>query len=191
MTGSLRRLEEGQQQSILSLAERDRRFAGIDELSAAAFQFPSAESIASALGIAGPRSTTHLLPPQHSPDAGQQLSQGERLDDVVVGAELEPDDTIDLVGAVTGRDDHRHVGMRTDLPQQIQTVVLAEAKVENDQAGLTGFEIVVQLGPGGGRPGRDVVLLQISDHHLTQGGVVVDNDDVANICKHTTLSNLA
>jgi hypothetical protein len=92
---------------------------------------------------------------------------------------------------VAGRDDDGHVGMRTDLPQQIQAVLLTKPEVENDQAGLIGFEIVVQLSPVGGGPGRDVVLLKIPDHHLSQGRIVVDNDDVANICKHTSLSKSA
>jgi D-serine deaminase-like pyridoxal phosphate-dependent protein len=92
---------------------------------------------------------------------------------------------------MAGGDDDGHVGMRADLPQQIQAVLLTETKIEDDQAGLTGLEIVVQFSSVGGCPGRDIVLLEISDHHLSQGGIVIDNDDVSNICKHTSLSKTA
>jgi hypothetical protein len=37
-----------------------------------------------------------LAPPQVRPDPGAQLAQAERLGDVVVGAEFEPDDLVEL-----------------------------------------------------------------------------------------------
>ena len=46
------------------------------------------------------------LPAQHRLDAGQQLRAAERLRDVVVGADLEADDPVDLV-ALGREDDHR------------------------------------------------------------------------------------
>ena len=46
--------------------------------------------------------------PHHRADAGQQLAEAERLDDVVVRAELEPDHPIDLL-PLGGDDDDRHV----------------------------------------------------------------------------------
>ena len=39
---------------------------------------------------------TILRAPQHRPNARQQFSRVERFGDVVVGADLEPDDSIDV-----------------------------------------------------------------------------------------------
>ena len=47
-----------------------------------------------AAGLAARRG---LGAPRHGVDAGDQLAQAERLDDVVVGAELEADDPVDLL----------------------------------------------------------------------------------------------
>ena len=49
--------------------------------------------------------------PQHVAHPRRQLARRERLDDVVVGAELEADDAVDLVGA-GGEQDHRDVARR-------------------------------------------------------------------------------
>ena len=50
---------------------------------------------------------------KQGPDAGRELAQGERLRDVVVGAELEPDDLVEL--GVLGRQHHdRHAGFGAD-----------------------------------------------------------------------------
>src|SRR6266702_3523847 len=187
---ALRRLEEGQQQGVFALAQRDRCIGGIDQPATTAFELPAIEPIAAALGIAGARGPSHLLTPQHGADARQELPQAERLDDVIVGTELKADDAVDLVGPVPGRDDDRHIGMRTDLPQQVEPIVLTEAKIENDQAGLRSLQMKVQFGPVGCGLARYIVLFQISNHHLPQGGIVIDNDDMADVCQHIDLSNL-
>ena len=64
--------------------------------------------------LAVPASVRAATRARHRADASDQLAEAERLHDVVVGAELEPDDTVDLVAA-RGDDDDRHVGSRAQL----------------------------------------------------------------------------
>src|SRR6266540_4831508 len=45
------------------------------------------------------RDRLRLGTPEHGADAGRELARGERLRDVVVGAELEPDDAVGLLTA--------------------------------------------------------------------------------------------
>ena len=57
----------------------------------------------------------------------------ERLEDVVVGAELEASD--DVRGVAPGADDHDRGALpRADPPQDDLTVLLAEDQIEQDQA---------------------------------------------------------
>ena len=151
-------------------------------LAATPFELPAVEAIAAALGITGARGPSHLLTPQHRAHARQELSQAKRLDDVIVSAELKADDAIDFVRFVPGGDDDRHIGLRTDFPEQIEPIVLTEAKIENDQAGPCSLKMAVQFSPVGCSPGRHTVLIQISDDHLPQRGIVINNDDMTDVC---------
>ena len=61
--------------------------------------------------------------PEHGPHAGDELLGAERLDDVVVGAELEARDPVDLVTA--RREDHdRDRGVAADGPDDVEPVDL-------------------------------------------------------------------
>ena len=46
------------------------------------------------------------------------------------------DHSIDLVQPVAGGDDHRHVGAGADFAQQVQTIILAQPQVEDDETRL-------------------------------------------------------
>ena len=84
----------------------------------------------------GASDPSHFLPPQHRADAGEQLPKAERLDDVIVRAELQADDAVDFIRTMAGGDDDRNIGMGADFSQQIQPVVLTKPQIQNDQAGL-------------------------------------------------------
>ena len=133
---SLRRLEERQQQGILTLAQRNLVAIGIEQLSATAFERPTVETVSAALGIAGASDPSHFLPPQHRADARQQLPEAERLDDVIVRTELQADDAVDFIWTVAGGDDDRHIGIGANFSQEIEPVVLTKPQIQNDQAGL-------------------------------------------------------
>ncbi len=56
--------------------------------------------------------------PEQPADPGRQLAQAERLRHVVVGAQLEADDLVEL--RVLGGEHHdRHAGFRTDDPADL------------------------------------------------------------------------
>ena len=80
-------------------------------------------AVAAALGAAG-----------HGPDAGDQLPEAERLDEVVVGAELEAEDPVDLVAP--GRDhDDRHVGVGAQAAAHLVAVDVGQPEVEQHHVG--------------------------------------------------------
>jgi hypothetical protein len=88
-------------------------------------------------------------PPQHRADPSQQLPQGERLGDVVVGAQLEAAHAVPLLAA-GGQHDHRDVDPAA--PQLAADVPAAHARhhdVEQDQVGRLA-----------GRPPQPVLAVQ-------------------------------
>ena len=53
-----------------------------------------------------------------------------------IGTKLDPDDPVALVAARVCGHDHRDVGTRADLVQQVQPIIPAEAQVEKHQTRL-------------------------------------------------------
>jgi hypothetical protein len=70
----------------------------------------------------------------HSRD---QLARAERLCDVIVAADLQPQHAIDLVVA-RGEKQDRHVGGPSDLPAHFEPVELGHADVEDDEVRSVG-----------------------------------------------------
>ena len=141
---SPRGFQEGEQQGIFALAQRDRGRTGVDELSAAAIENPPVKPVAAPLRSVRPRRPPHFLSPQHRPDACKQLSEAERFYDVIVRSEFEADDAIDFIGPVAGCNDDRNVRMRSNFSQKIQPVILTKSQIQNDQARMGPFKFPIQ-----------------------------------------------
>ena len=71
---------------------------------------------------------------QDGADAGDELAGAERLDDVVVGAELEAQHAVGLVAA-GGEHDHRHALVGAQLAQQVEARAVGEHDVEEHEVG--------------------------------------------------------
>ncbi len=84
------------------------------------------------LGLGG------LDAPQDGAHAGDHLGAAERLDDVVVGAELEPDDAVRL-GPAGGEDDDRDAAAGADRAADVAAVAVGQVEVEQDQVRLEGL----------------------------------------------------
>ena len=69
---------------------------------------------------------------QRGPDPAAELAHAERLGDVVVGAELEAEDLVDLLG-LGGEHDDRHGAARAQAPADLEAVELGHHHVEHDE----------------------------------------------------------
>src|ERR1700754_1393469 len=124
------RFEKCEQQRIFAVAQCDLLPLRIEQPAVSPFQPPPVETVSAALGVTGARNAAKLLSSQDRPHARQQLAQAERLDQVIIRTELEADHAVYLVDAMACHDDNRHVRMRPEFSQQIESIVVAEPKVE-------------------------------------------------------------
>jgi hypothetical protein len=128
-------VEKGRQQSIFALGQWNLDTSGIDETPQAPIELPATELAPAPLWIPLRRGAAGVLPPQHGANPRQKLPKAEWLDDIVVGAELQPDHRVDLAASFTSGDDHRDIGARPDLAQLVESVFLAKSQIEDDEMG--------------------------------------------------------
>src|SRR5439155_6530389 len=97
-------------------------------------------------------------PSQEGADAAHQLAQAERLGQVVVGAELEADDPVDLLLA-SGQEEHRHLrAAGTQAAEDLEAVHAGQADVEDDEV-RGPLEPFAEAVLAGARDGHLVALL--------------------------------
>ena len=69
---------------------------------------------------------------QDRADAGDQFARAERFGHIVIGAQFQTDDPVDLVIACRQKQD-RHFRRAAQVPADIQPVHFRQADVQNDQ----------------------------------------------------------
>ena len=117
-----------------------------------------------------------LRAPEERPDPGRQLAQAERLRDVVVGAELEPDDLVEL--AVLGGQHHdRHAGLGADDPADLDAGQLGEHQVQQDEVRALGAERARASRPSAAGTTRKPSSLERVRERLAQRRLVLHDED--------------
>src|SRR5581483_7132816 len=111
---------------------------------------------------------------QHRANAGDQLARGVRLGDVVVGAEFQPDDLVDL--AVAGRHhDHRHTGFRPKLLAHVGAAHPRQHQVQQHDVGTGPVEFGERGGPVGDHRRLKSLLAQQECQRIGQRLLVLNN----------------
>ena len=94
--------------------------------------------------------------PQHGLHAAAELAHREGLGDVVVGAQLQAEHLVDLLG-LGGEHDDRHGAARADLAADVEAVELGQHHVEHDEVEAVLAQPVERLAAV--ERGDDVVAL--------------------------------
>ena len=113
---------------------------------------------------------------EHRLHPGHQLGGRERLGEVVVAAELEPEHAVDLAVA-GGEEDHRDVRGLAQSAAHLEAVDVGETDVEHDEARVVGAH---RLEPRLARRRlEDAVAVagQVQVDEIGDVGLVVDHDD--------------
>ena len=113
---------------------------------------------------------------QHRFDALDQKPLRERFADEIVGAHLQAEQLVDLL-VLGGEEDHRHVGLLAQPPQQLHAVHARHLDVEDGEVGRRGLEPLERGGAVG--VGHDPVAFGLErDRDRGQNvPVVVDESD--------------
>ena len=107
-------------------------------------------------------------------DPGLQLAQREGLGEVVVGADLEADQPVDLGGARA--DDHDvAVADHPDLAADLDPVEVGQGEVEGHQVGEGVADDGERLGTRAHDLHLEAHLLEQAADHLSDVGVVLDD----------------
>ena len=173
---ALRCVEESDKQGILGLRQRDGGTIGVGEAPTAPIELPAAKPATAARRIPW-RCKAPGIPSQYGPHARQKLANAERRGDAVIGTELEPDHPVDLVASLIGDDDHRDIGARPDIAQQVEPVVLAETQVEDRQVRLALGKMAHHCLASRRAQSAHLVSLEIVHDHLPRDGVVNGDED--------------
>ncbi len=112
---------------------------------------------------------------QDRPDAGDHLGAAERLDHVVVGAELEPDDAVGL-GAAGGQHQDRDRGRAADRAADVAPVAVGEREVEQHDREVAVDE-VERLGRRAGDDRLEPLARQRLAERLVDARLVLDEEN--------------
>src|SRR5262245_54906229 len=115
--------------------------------------------------------------PQYSPDASQKLARVERLRQIVVRADLETDDPVDLL-AHRGQHDHRQLGARAQVAAERKAVFAREHEVEHDQVDPPVGEHLAHFLAVTRRQDAKAVLREKSCQEVADLAVVVDDEQL-------------
>ena len=112
---------------------------------------------------------------QHALHARDELARVERLRQVVVGADLEPDDLVDVLVA-RGEHDDRHVGALADAAADLDPVHVGQVEVEDDQRRHLGGDRVQRPGARADRPHAVAGVLQVERDERRDRLLVLDDE---------------
>jgi hypothetical protein len=145
----------------------------VTQLALRSAQAPTGKAQHTARGLA----PGALGPPQHSLDPGKQLARVERFGEVVVGARLETDDAIGVLGD-RGQHDDRQRGSGAQAAAEAEVVLAGEHQVEHHQVeppGLQGARHAPAVGHG---LDAQAVLAQKTRQQIADLAIVVDDQDL-------------
>jgi len=113
---------------------------------------------------------------QDRPQPRQQFPRAERLGQIVIGTDFEPDDTVGLL-TLGGQHQHRHIRIRSYPAQHFKTIEIGQHDIEDDRVGLVagdGGESRLRIGGG---LHRKAVAFKVVAQHGGQPDIVVDDQD--------------
>ena len=122
-------------------------------------------------------------PAQHGPQPGLQLPHRKGLHDIVICAGVEGAD--DLVVLVAGRDDDNRDGAdSTQHPQQIETIDVGKAQIQQDHVGPAVHDQGQTLASTAGGVHHIAALAQRTRQGSPDAGVVFDNHHRGHYLEH-------
>ena len=115
-------------------------------------------------------------PSQQRPYAFGEFPEGERLDHVVVATHVEAGDAVGHRVARGQEHDGHGVPARTQRRADIAPVRIGKPDIEDEQIGPARVERAQEIGAGGDRLDREVLLAQPADDEVAQTRIVLGQE---------------
>jgi hypothetical protein len=175
---ALRSINEDRQEGIFAPRQTDQSPIRRGQSPPTSVQSPAAKPALAGLHIALEGVMRAHSAPQDRANSGKKFAKTEGLGEMVVGAQFQSDDAIDLRAIRPAGDDHGNVGARSDLTEQVEAMNLVGLEIEQDQVWLDGGNlargVVAILCLGGVQP----IFLKVSGHDFSNDGIDIDDEDV-------------
>jgi hypothetical protein len=110
-----------------------------------------------------------------------ELARRERLGQIVVGADLEPDDAIGLLVA-RGEHEDRHLRAHADVAADLEAVLARQADVEQHHPDLVALELDERLLAGPHPDDAVAVAREVAADELSDRGLVFDEENGPRHC---------
>ena len=114
-------------------------------------------------------------PAQQRARARQQVAQVDRLGDVVVARDFQPENAIDL-GVAARHEDDPGLAECLDFLGELETVTVGKLHVEEDQVGAPALERLAALGAAPGFGDLEIMVGEIPRDHRARDRIVLDDD---------------
>ncbi|MCY1229537.1 hypothetical protein D9M72_419050 [compost metagenome] len=168
------------EQRKLGITDR-QRLAGTGQRALAEIDAERAEG--DRFAVFGRRRRARQLAAQHGIDACQQFARRKRLAKVIVGADLKPDDAVDLVAAGREQDHRDVVVLGAQVAQRGQAVDLGHHQVQHDQRRALALQARLQAVAVMHHRDGKALLGQVLAQQVAKFGIVVDDEDLGRLVR--------
>ena len=129
-----------------------------------------------------------LRAPQQRAHAGDELVRAEWLRKIIVGAELEPDDPLRLLGARGQHDEWNRGGLlvRAQTAADLETVDVRQHQIEHHQSGRIHRDHLQRVATRCGAICLERGFLEVARHELRDVRIVLDDQDARGHRRHST-----
>ncbi len=119
-----------------------------------------------------------ILTTKHRADTGRKLSRIERLAEIIIGADLKTDDTVDVLLQCGEKNDRNKRILGSHIPTDFQAGSVRQHDIEHDQLDIVRLKRGLQCALVRRQRYPKSLLGQISAKQLSNLEVIIDYQDV-------------
>ncbi|EJL24282.1 hypothetical protein PMI02_03785 [Novosphingobium sp. AP12] len=140
-------------------------------------QLPPRKPVDTAIALPITARASYFLSAQYRAGPGEQLTQVERFEEIVVRPEFEADDAIDLVLPLASDDDNRNVGPLTQLAKHVEPIVRSKLNIENYKAVRDACKLLREVG-GIYQPFCGAIMrAEIGNDRIAHFGIIIYDEN--------------
>ena len=117
-------------------------------------------------------------------DAGKQFARIKRFAEIIVSAELETENTVDVFSSGRQHDDRRHILFSAQTLEDGQTVFTRHHQVQNQHVEVFAHPKALHSFAVFADEDVEAIFAEIAAQQVSQTGVVIDNENFGSAFNH-------